>query len=154
MTLAKSCEPVGKPGQPKWTDPEVHRLVNPNQGLPGSRWKNAQFRIRPDLWWPVLWWFFATLVILVVILRRQVLGCIRQDSQTKECHLAKLGSPTHFEKQVGRGTFLHLATLTLVVTLPTTVCPLIFANSPTQNWCLQVIPFTTLNIHFFWQQCG
>ena len=70
MTLAKSCEPLGKPGQPKWTDPEVHRLVNPNQGLPGSRWKNAQFRIRPDLWWPVLWWFFATLVILVVILRR------------------------------------------------------------------------------------
>ena len=100
-------------------------------------------------WWPALWWFFATLVILAVILRRQVLGCIRQDSQTKECHLAKLGSPTHFQKQVGRGTCLPLATLTLVVTLPTTVCPLIFANSPTQNWCLQVIPFTTLNIHFF-----
>ena len=154
MTLAKSCEPLGKPGQPTWTDPEVHRLVNPNQGLPGSRWKNAQFQIRSDLL------VASTLVVLCN------LGHPGGYSKAASSWLYPSGFPNQrvpsnqarfpdpLPNASGSGNLTTSGHLILVVTLPTTVCPLIFANSPTQNWCLQVIPFTTLNIHFFWQQCG
>ena len=133
MTLAKSSSHWASQASQRELIPRYTGWSTPTKAFPAADEKMLNSRFGQICGGQYFGGFFATLVILAVILRRQVLGCIRQDSQTKECHLAKLGSPTHFQKQVGRGACLHLATLTLVVTLPTTVCPLIFANSPTQN---------------------